>query len=52
MAYVGYDPVCVPVRRVSALSIPRRPWPGNDWRMVAVSLLAWVGIIAAVRAIF
>lgn len=52
MAYVGYDSG---LRPPSGRARPRSARARIAWGrlgLVAVSILAWVGIIAAVRAIF
>lgn len=49
MAYVGYDPHARAVARPKA-ALPPLAW--GRLLVVAASLMAWVGIIAAARAIF
>lgn len=52
MAYVGHDPR---VRAAARAKPPKVPLPPLAWErllVIAASLLAWAGIIAAVRAVF
>ncbi|WP_165184447.1 hypothetical protein [Caulobacter soli] len=50
MAYVGYDSRLHPPSRAARPARSKLAW--GRLAAVAASLLAWVGIIATVRAIF
>jgi hypothetical protein len=52
MTYVGYHAHARPAARLRPLSIPLPPLAWGRLAMVIGSLLAWVGVIAAARAIF
>jgi hypothetical protein len=52
MAYVGHDSQARAAARAKTPKVPLPPLAWERLLVIAASLLAWVGIIAAVRAFF